>query len=210
MKLRADLHIHSEYSFDSKLKIKSILKKAKKEKLDIIAITDHEEFLGAEKISKISRDMIIIKGEEIDTEYGDIIGLFLNKKIETQKFSEVVEEIKRQNGIVVIPHPSMHHIITDEVLDTVDLVEVFNSRVGLSGNKMARLLSSKIGKPGIAGSDAHFNFEIGNGVTLIDSKSKKIEDIKEALLSGSFTLECKRSPKWKRYLTKLVKVWRRR
>ncbi len=210
MKLRADLHIHSEYSFDSESKIEEILKKAKEQKLDIVAITDHEEFLGAERMAKLSKDLIIIKGEEIDTEYGDIVGLFLKKKIHTQKFNEVIQEIKNQNGLVLVPHPSMHHILIDEVLDSVDLIEVYNSRVGKAGNKMAELLSRKTDKPGVAGSDAHFLFEIGNGVTIINSKTKNINDIKKALLKGDVELERKTSPKIKRYWAKLVKLWRRR
>ena len=120
------------------------------------------------------------------------------------------KEIKKQKGIAVIPHPSIHHILTDEVLNSIDLIEIFNSRVGNSGNEMAKMLANKIKKPGIAGSDAHFLFEIGNGITLIDSKSKNIEDIKAALQMGNVELLCKRSPKLKRYWAKFVKIWRRR
>ena len=210
MKLKADLHIHSDYSFDSKSSIKKILKKSKKENLDIIAITDHEEFEGSNKLYNLSKKIVIIKGEEIDTEFGDIIGLFLKKKIKTKRFSEVISEIKKQGGIVVLPHPSLHHILTENVLKSVDLIEIFNSRVGDSGNLMAQRLSKYLKKPGIAGSDAHFIFEIGNGVTIINSKTKNIEDIKRALLTGKVTLECKRSPKILRYLTKLIKIWRKR
>lgn len=210
MKLRADLHIHSNYSFDSTLNVKAILKKAKKEKLDIIAITDHEKFEGAILAEKLSKDIIIIKGEEIDTEYGDIIGLFLEKEIRTQKFSEVIKEIRRQNGIVVIPHPAVHHILSEKVTTKADLIEVFNSRVGSASNNMAVKLASDLGVIGIAGSDAHFLFEIGNGVTMINSKSRKLEDIKQALLNGDVQLRCKTAPSYKRYLAKIVKLWRRR
>lgn len=210
MKLRADLHIHSKYSFDSKSSIKGIIKRARKNNLDIIAITDHEEFAGAKLAEKLSKDIIVIKGEEIDTEYGDIIGLFLKKKIKTQKFLEVIREIRRQNGIIVIPHPAMNHILSDKVIDKVDLIEVFNSRIGEASNKMAKRLAQDKKKIMIAGSDAHFLFEVGNGVTTIDSKSKKLEDIKEALINGQVSLECKRSLKIKRILAKIVKLWRKR
>ena len=210
MKLKADLHIHSKYSFDSKSKLKKILKVAKKKQIDIVAITDHEEFIGGEELSKLSKNLIVICGEEIDTEYGDIIGLFLTKKIKTKKFSEVVKEIKKQKGIVVIPHPSIHHILTEEVLKSIDVIEVFNARVGNSGNSMAKALSEKIKKPGIAGSDAHFLFEIGSGITIINSKSRNLEDIKEALIKGKIELVCKRSSKIKRGWSKLLKLWRKR
>ena len=210
MELRADLHVHSEYSFDSKSKLRKILKRAKEERLDLIAITDHEEIEGGKRLGDISKNLIVITGEEIDTEYGDIIGLFLKKKIETKKFFEVVKEIKKQGGIAVIPHPALYHILSNRVLKEVDLIEVFNSRVGKEANEMAIKLSGDEKKPSIAGSDAHFIFEIGNGVTIIDSKSKDPEDIKKALLEGRIRIECRRSPIMKRYWTKIVKLWRKR
>ena len=75
---------------------------------------------------------------------------------------------------------------------------------------MAELLAKKIRKTGIAGSDAHFLFEIGNGVTVINSKTRKFCDIKNALISGNVSLETKTSPKIKRYWAKIVKIWRRK
>ena len=39
--LKMDSHIHSEYSSDSHSKIDDILKVAKKENIDVIAISDH-------------------------------------------------------------------------------------------------------------------------------------------------------------------------
>ena len=44
--LKMDSHIHSEYSPDSSSKIDDILKVAKKEKLDVIAISDHNTVDG--------------------------------------------------------------------------------------------------------------------------------------------------------------------
>jgi len=210
MELRADLHVHSEYSFDSKSRLKKILKKAREKKLDIIAITDHEEMEGAKKLSEMSKDVMIVCGEEIDTEYGDIIGLFLNKKIETRKFSDVISEIKKQKGVVLIPHPALHHILSDDVLRKADLIEGFNSRTGKEDNEMAMRLAKDVKKPAIAGSDAHFIFEIGNGVTIINSSSEDIEEIKKALLEGKFQIEGKQSPQIKKYWAKAVKLWRKR
>ncbi len=161
MKLKFDLHLHSRYSFDSNLSIKKIIAAAKRSGLDGIAITDHEEFSGAEEAERVSGDFLVIKGEEIDTEFGDVIGLFLKKKIYTKVFSEVIKEIREQGGIVVLPHPAEHHVVTSEVLKEVDLIEIFNSRVGKASNDMARRLAKKGKKVAISGSDAHFDLKLG-------------------------------------------------
>lgn len=208
MKLKFDLHIHSEYSHDSSLKIGSIIKRAKKMGLDGVAITDHEEFRGAEIMDKMAKDFIVIKGEEIDTEYGDIIGLFLKKKIKTKKFIEVITEIRKQNGIVILPHPAKFHILSDEVLKEVDIIEVFNARLGDRENEMAEMLAKKKGKAVVAGSDAHFLVEIGNGVVVIESKSRNLIDIKKAILNGNVKLIKKRSSRFLRGMFFLKKILR--
>jgi len=208
MKLQFDLHMHSNYSKDSKMKIESILKKAKKRGLDGIAITDHEEFKGAIKAEKISKDIIIIKGEEIKTEIGDIIGLFLTEEIKTREFDKVIKEIKKQKAIAVLPHPAMGHIITDKVIRGVDAIEVFNSRTGKSANQMALNLAKKYKKIPLGGSDAHTLFEIGYGQTIIESKDKSKKEIKKALLQGKTTVRGKRPNLSKRGIIKMLKFWR--
>lgn len=44
MDYKGDTHIHTEYSFDSKSKIKNLIEKAEDKNLDFIAFTDHVEF----------------------------------------------------------------------------------------------------------------------------------------------------------------------
>ena len=56
------------------------------------------------ELCKFNIDVII--GEEIMTTFGEIIGLFLNKKIEPlQTPEQTIKQIKEQNGIVYLPHP---------------------------------------------------------------------------------------------------------
>ena len=210
MKLRADLHIHSKYSHDSYSKIEEILKVAKGKKLDVIAITDHEEFDGANIAEKLAENILIVKGQEINTEFGDIIGLFLKKRIDSKNFKEVIKEIRNQKGLVILPHPAKFHILIEDVVKNIDIVEAFNSRIGKEENEMGRILAEKLKKPFIAGSDAHFLFEIGNGVTIIESKSRELKDIKDALMKNKINLNGRYPPKIKKLFIKLIKIWRRR
>lgn len=208
MKLRFDLHIHSKYSHDSRMSPKRIIREAKKKGLDGIAITDHEEFMGAIETEKISKEFIVIKGEEIKTDLGDIIGLFLTNIVKPGDSNVVIREIKRQGGVVVIPHPLMYHILNDDLMNKIDALEVFNSRVGTSANDMAKKLALKKKKIGLAGSDAHTFFEIGQGVTVIDTKSKSLKDIKEAILMNKIEIVGKRPILLKRILIKFLKYLR--
>nr|WP_243687478.1 hypothetical protein [Methanobacterium formicicum] len=58
------------------------------------------------KLKKISpEDLEVIVGSEIGTERGEVIGLFLSEEIVSHRLVEVVDEIREQDGLVVLPHP---------------------------------------------------------------------------------------------------------
>ncbi len=213
MELKLDLHMHSSFSYDSKMKVEEIIKRAIRKGLDGIAITDHETFKGAilaEKIAKeIDSKFIILKGEEIETEIGDIIGLFLKKEVKSRKFKEVVSEIKKQGGLVVLPHPGKYHKINNEVIKNVDLVEIFNSQLTDSANNIAKEIVKSNKKPFVAGSDAHNLFQIGRGVTKIKSKSLSEKDLKLALLEKNKEIIINKPNIILRFWIIFLKVWRK-
>ena len=83
--------------------------------------------------------MKVIVGEEVKTaEQGEVIGLFVEEKIPRgMSLAETVAEIRRQGGVVYVPHPfDRLHSVPDyehllKVLDDVDAIEVFNPRVAI-------------------------------------------------------------------------------
>jgi len=101
-----DLHVHSKYSKDSRLEPEKILKLATARGLGGIAITDHNTVYGGLIARKLSKgDLLVIVGSEIKTERGEVMGLFLNEEIPERSFFDVVDAIRDQGGIVVLPHP---------------------------------------------------------------------------------------------------------
>lgn len=188
--MKLDLHIHSKYSYDSFLSPERIIKIAKKRGLDGVAVTDHNTIKGGVETTRINKgdDFIVIVGSEIKTEYGDIIGLFLNDEIESRIFMEVVEGIRDQGGLVVLAHPFRKGInLQIDLLKYIELIEAFNARSPKSLNVGALELARKFNKSMTAGSDAHLGFEIGRGITIITS------EIEEALRKGEARIEGKES-----------------
>ena len=51
---RADLHLHTIYSYDGTTSVPAVLSRAKQLGLDVIAITDHDEIEGALKAMEIA------------------------------------------------------------------------------------------------------------------------------------------------------------
>ena len=152
-----------------------IIKIAKKRRLDGVAVTDHGTIKGGVEALKINKDkdFQVIVGAEIKTEYGDVIGIFLNEEIKSQIFMQVVEEIRDQDGLVVLAHPFRKNIVfPTDLLKYVDLIEGFNARSPKDLNKKAKELAIRFKKPMTAGSDAHLSFEIGKGRTIVNSEVK--------------------------------------
>jgi len=169
--MKLDLHVHSKYSRDSFLSPETIIRLAKRKGLSGVAVTDHNTIEGGLAAKEINNDddFMAIVGSEIETEFGDILGLFLKHEIASRRFIEVCEEIKVQGGLVALAHPYRKGIVMPEdLLKHIDLIEGFNARSPRNINLRARELAKKYHIPMIAGSDAHLPFEIGRGITLLN------------------------------------------
>jgi len=99
--MKADLHCHSQYSYDSIAKIEEIIKEAETKGLDAVAVTDHDNARAWKEIKKT--DFPIILGEEIKTNKGDVLGLFLKQEINGRQKDPrwVMEEIKKNRELLV-------------------------------------------------------------------------------------------------------------
>lgn len=180
-----DLHVHSKNSKDSLSTISSIISAAKKKGLDGIAITDHN-FLTISQEDTMG--LLIIPGMEIETDKGDLIGIFIKNEIKSREFLSVVREIKKQDGIVILPHPYRGHEDIDELAKHVDCIEVYNPFLTQEKNELAKELARKLNKTGISSSDAHFTGDIGCGITKIFCKSFDDSSIKKALKNNKIAI----------------------
>jgi predicted metal-dependent phosphoesterase TrpH len=197
--IKLDLHLHSIYSGDSLIKPENAIKYAKIKGLDGFAITDHNTLKAYNILKKRNQneDLIIIPGMEIETNIGEVIGLFLNEEIDINdnNFFTIVDNIKEQDGLVVIPHPfdflRNNHLKMDLLSDRIikkhiDGIEIINSRIIFKRCvKKAKKFNEKYKLFETGGSDAHTKKEIGNGFTYIqDVADKSFENIKKSLLAN--------------------------
>jgi predicted metal-dependent phosphoesterase TrpH len=188
--MKYDFHCHSKYSEDGFLDPKKMVKIALKKGISGIAITDHNTIKGGLKAKEYESDEFkVVVGSEINTDRGEVLGLFLSDEIVATEFVEVTREIRDQNGVVVIPHPfdhirSMALHPDDDECEFIDNIEVFNSRcIFQIYNQKAVDFASKNNLMAIAGSDAHFLNEIGMGGINTES-----DDLQETVIKGDFTV----------------------
>ena len=166
-----DLHMHTDHSYDCATPVEVLLAQARARGLGAIAITDHNEISGAHDARAKAEGIKVIVAEEVKTaEQGEVIGLFIEEKIPRGlTLQETIDEIKRQGGLVYVPHPfdRMHSVPDYEhllgVLDQVDAIEVFNPRVAIAEfNDEALRFAAKYRIPAGAGSDAHVPQGLGS------------------------------------------------
>jgi predicted metal-dependent phosphoesterase TrpH len=195
-----DLHNHTSWSFDCSVDPARAVRTAKARGLDAIAITDHGEIGGAlEARAAAAGEILVIVGEEIDTDAGDILGLFLREKIVTEDAMEAIAAIHAQGGVAVLPHPfSKSASIDDRVARALDACEGFNARhskiasiEGTEPEPRIAEFAKRFDLSLTAGSDAHFVREIGRGRTIVSAGS--LEEAKQAILAGNTVLSGRRS-----------------
>jgi predicted metal-dependent phosphoesterase TrpH len=119
----------------------------------------------------------VIIGEEVKTEDGDLIALFLERAVPPGRPARAtIEAVRAQGGLVGIPHPFdtfRGSMLSDPRLEAmgqlVDWVEAHNARVvGGQGNERAAAFARELGLPGVAVSDAHSVIEVGVAYNVVD------------------------------------------
>jgi len=168
--LKADLHIHTNYSFDCHTSLDDVIASCLKRGINCVAIADHATAEGG-LILKQKAPFHVIVAEEVLTPSGEIMGMFLKETIPSpNSVDETIARIRDQGGLVCIPHPfdrlrpsAFRRSDLLPILPKVDVIETFNSRSLMPGaSSRSRRLAQTYGKPASAGSDAHTPGEIGN------------------------------------------------
>jgi predicted metal-dependent phosphoesterase TrpH len=165
--LRVDLHLHSRYSHDSSTTLDALIARARECELDRIALTDHNTVEGALKLAEIAPELAIV-GEEAKTREGEVIGLFITRRIPPYLPPEdAMDMIHAMGGLVYVPHPldrNRAHYTGERLValaPRIDIVEVYNPWADAAANRAAADLAAELGKVTASGSDAHGTVELG-------------------------------------------------
>ncbi len=192
--LRADFHIHTEYSMDCNTSLEKIIKRCEEVGINCVTISDHGEIEGAVEMQRRAPFRVIV-AEEVLTPEGEIIGMFLKEVIPNYRpVPETIARIKEQGGLVCIPHPfdairssALGDKVIEEIAGEIDIIEVFNSRTPFPhSSAKARAFAEKHGLAMSAGSDAHTPNEIGNAWVEMPEFTGKDDFLKE-LAAGEIT-----------------------
>jgi predicted metal-dependent phosphoesterase TrpH len=168
--VRVDCHLHTAASGDAVTTLDQLAERIAVCALDVVCITDHNVTSAALTALERGIGARVIIGEEIRTQAGDLIGLFLTERVPyVLPLAEAVGRIRAQGGLVYLPHPydpsrtSLGQAAEALCADGLaDIVEAFNAKIADDAlNQQAADLAGSYGLPGAAGSDAHDPAGIG-------------------------------------------------
>ena len=188
MQIKADLHVHSNYSKDSLITPKELVYYAKKRGLTAVAVTEHNQIEGSWKIAK-ETDFLIIPGMEVSSLDGHIVALNLQDLIPRGlTVKETVDKIHEAGGIAVAVHPYawLKGSLSDHVEEApFDAIETLNASAFPYGRnkRKATAAALKLKLPQVAGTDAHYGPTIGYGYTALDCEPN-VDAIVKAIVEG--------------------------
>jgi len=196
----ADLHIHSTYS-DGVATIEQILDYAEQRtSLDVIAITDHDVIEGSLRARDLwarrSYRFDFVVGEEISTNEGHLLALFIEKRIPPRLSMErSIDLVHEQDGLAIVVHPlnplfrlSCQREVLDRIHATRDVwldgIETWNAGLcGIYANRVSMRVNRQVyGWPEVGNSDAHTLHAIGLGCTWFEGTTAP--DVRTAIKAG--------------------------
>lgn len=173
--MRVDLHLHSLYSHDGQSTLQELIQRCAECGLDRIALTDHNTVEGALALAEVAPDLAIV-GEEAKTREGEVIGLFITRRLPPyMRAEDVMDMIHEMGGLTYVPHPLDRHRSNFtaermlELADQIDIVETYNAWCEPAENQAAARLAVELGKVAATGSDAHAASELGRSWMEIDA-----------------------------------------
>lgn len=215
MSYRTEFHVHTKHSPDSVLGKRALLFMCKLRRIDCVAITDHNEVAGAIEYKRyLARHGVdVIVGEEVFTSEGEVIGLFLQRRIEPALSpEETIELICAQGGIVYVPHPydlkRKRSVLREEALErsraAIHCIEGHNGRnICRSFSLGQKRIAREAGLPCIVGSDAHCFFEVGRNYCVSDKPFERDSFVETLLAAEVVERPCIGLSHW---VTRFVKV----
>ena len=196
---KADTHIHTTCSDGKASPAELVDYVVEQTDLRVIAVTDHDTAEGAlmarEYTLRRGLDIDVIIGQEVTTDEGDVVGLFVQATLPAFRTARAaIQAIHAQGGLAVAVHPfstwltfgNMHGLGRQITTLPLDAVEVRNGfPTNFIGNRLTLWYNRRRARPlsELGGSDSHLPYTVGQAFTLFPGRSAA--DFRQALIDGA-------------------------
>ena len=189
----ADLHIHSVYSPDATTTVRAILRQAKDAALNVIAVTDHDEFRGSLEAHELAKTYGIesIPGAEVSTREGHLLALWIHElPPKGLSLLDTLLLIGKQGGVAIAPHPFSSLPGSLSMESVVNALTNPRAKAVLQGmethnmstqafDSIAQKLSIYLPLAKLGASDSHVYWSIGAGRS--EFPGETAQDLRRAL-----------------------------
>jgi len=193
--LKADFHVHtalSKHHLLSKFGLADglnspdeMVKSAADKGLDCIAIAEHNVLFDSKLAKRLTEEygVVVIPGVEFRFDNRkEAIAIGIKRLPEVSSLAEFKEDVSRQGGILIAPHPydPLNRGFKDfELFDAIEVVNAFGPR----GFKKLVKEAESLDKAKVCGSDAHYTSHLGYTHCLVDAAPDQ-QSILEAIRKG--------------------------
>ncbi len=197
-----DLHTHSIKSDDGRAKVENYCQwiRSKEVPIDGFVLTEHRQHDFESDYSALAQrhDLVILKGSEVETEYGHVLVFGVTEALTRQfdfsridlPLSMVIEACEAHGAVPVPCHPGRPRVgmfaHTDElgIPEGVRIVEIYNGGSRDDEDQIAIDNAEQLGYRGIGGSNSHIVSHIGRCATKFSVEIASMEDLINALNTG--------------------------
>jgi len=179
--MKFDLHLHSEFSWDSSVPVKDYLIQAEKQNFSAISITDHNSTDSHAIIDTLqsTTEVLLVPGQEVSTANGHLLVYGWVQQLPSGlSMGETIRLAKRDGGTCVAAHPfdpfrggSFSRIFSFPI----DGFEIFNASAWFSFPNFLAQRSYKRHSSsllGVSNSDSHRIEEFGSAYSVSRLKTQ--------------------------------------
>jgi predicted metal-dependent phosphoesterase TrpH len=186
--LAADFHVHSSTWSDGALTPFGLVLEARRQGLDAMAITGHNQVLDAKVgrwFSKVVGGPTVLVGQEVITVPHDLIAVGIDRTIDWRKdLAGQIADVHDQGGIAIAAHPMRGYWeVYAPVMKALDGSEICHPMVYLGADFQREYEQFAAGTPGLAigSSDFHGAGRIGMCRTYVFARENSAAAILDAL-----------------------------
>lgn len=189
---RIDVHLHtSRYSLCAEcLHPDDLPRAAERAGLAGVVLTDHDMLWTAEEVAALQSRMPgvrVFRGIECTVRGAHLVVIGMDDAAPLYRgmpFEAAVQIAHRAGAAVVLAHPFLDSNLEALPLSLVDAVEVASTSFTAVDARRAWRLARRLGKPPVAGSDAHALAVVGWAWTELEVLPRDELELAEALRSG--------------------------
>lgn len=186
-----DLHCHTRpRSPCSALQPIQLVRLAAESGLDAICLTEHDRAWDEEALAALraASPIRVFHAVELTTDLGHVLAFGLPPQQYSPVAAEIARAAQRSGALLYLAHPARDGLlrVTRETVEYFVSVEAANGSDSRIQNIAAAGLAKGFRLPGIGGSDAHTEAEVGRAATRFQTSLRTDADLLQALATGRY------------------------